>query len=621
MRSTSSSVIILALFMLLLVLGAAFVFLFQGRQTLQTQRNELATSVAGLEVTREQLDLAFQSVEATRLLTGEELATAVAEKVLLEGQLVASDQQVEMLTATVEALAIDLAVASGTRAAVEGIVTQAADKPPDVRIVSPEADTAVSVGEEIEIVFIVSDPAGIAAANLVIDGESFKTYNPADATLFTAREVWTPEVTGEVEIGVVAVNVNGRASNPTNITINVSPPETQSAAASARLDANAQLRAKIEEHVVSIRGLSPKTPVTTTMLTNDELRQRVENDLLADYTAADARNDVLVYAAFDFLARDFDLYTFSRDLYSEQIAGFYDPETDEFVVVSDDEVLDANEQLTHAHEFMHALQDQYFDLDLLDDEDQDADASAALMALVEGEAVLLQSHYMLQGYVDIVQLFAGLGQLETPVLDSAPPVLANSLLFPYTVGLEFAQTLYEQGGFAALDDAWANIPQSTEQILHPERYLAGDTPQLVTLLPLTDTLGAGWRLVDEDVFGEFMLREYLGQQLNEGQVHTAVTGWGGDRYAVYTNEAEDKLVMVLRLVWDSDDDATEFAALYPNYPAALFDTSSQLQGNGGECWRGPLDVICLFQSGRETTIVRAPDLATAVTVAGEVSGQ
>lgn len=588
---------------------------------LQTQRNELATSVAGLEVTREQLDLAFQSVEATRLTTGDELATAVAEKVLLEGQLVASDQQVEMLTATVDALAIDLAVANGTRAAVEGVVTQTADQPPDIRIVSPEADTTVALGEEIEIVFIVSDPAGIAAANLVIDGESFKTYNPADATLFTAREVWTPEATGEVEIGVVAVNVNGRASNPTNIIINVSPPETQSAATSARLDANARLRAEIEEHVASIRGLSPKTAVTTTLLTSDELRQRVENDLLADYTAADAQNDALVYAAFDFLARDFDLYTFSRDLYSEQIAGFYDPETDEFVVVSDDEVLDANEQLTHAHEFMHALQDQYFDLDLLDDEDRDADASTALIALVEGEAVLLQSHYMLQGYVDIGQLFASLGQLETPVLDAAPPVLANSLLFPYTAGLEFAQTLYEQGGFAALDDAWANVPQSTEQILHPERYLAGDTPQLVMLPPLTDTLGAGWRLVDEDVFGEFMLREYLGQQLNEGQVNTAVTGWGGDRYAVYANEAEDALVMVLRLVWDIDADATEFAALYPNYPAALFDTSSQLQGNGGECWRGPVDVICLFQSGRETTIVRAPDLTTAVTVAGEVSGQ
>lgn len=615
MRSTTSTAIILALIMLLLVMAAAFVFLFQGRQTLEGQRDGLATAVTGLDMTRTQLDLAFQSVEATRLATGQELATAIAEAILYEGQLVESQQQVDTLTSEVETLQRQLAASSTVTAAtpIPSVVTV-----PAVQIVSPAAGTAVTVGQSLDIVFAAADPAGIATMNLLINGESFRSYDPNDATLVTIRELWTPADPGEVVIGVLAVNVNGRASNPTAITLTVTA-DTQSAALSqlASRD-NAALRAEIESRVAQIRSLPAQAPVTTTLLTGAELRQRVENDLLADYTAADAQKDVLVYAAFDFLPPDFDLYTFSRDLYSEQIAGFYDPKTDEFVVVSDDAVLDANEQLTHAHEYMHALQDQHFNLDLLDDNSLNADASAALLALAEGEAMLLQMHYMQQGYVSMAELLASAAALETPVLDAAPPVLANSLLYPYMAGLTFAQTLYNQGGYAALDDAWANPPQSTEQILHPDRYMAGDVPLVVALPPLTDTLGVGWALVQEDVLGEFMLREYLSQQLNPQQVDTAVTGWGGDRFAVYAHETSGALVLVLRLLWDTDKDATEFAALYPNYPTALFNATGQLQGSGGECWQGPADTICLFQTGRETLIIRSANEGTAVRLRNEI---
>ncbi|KPK10021.1 MAG: hypothetical protein AMJ56_09255, partial [Anaerolineae bacterium SG8_19] len=94
--------------------------------------------------------------------------------------------------------------------------------------------------------------------------------------------------------------------------------------------------------------------------------------------------------------------------------------------------------------------------------------------------------------------------------------------------------------------AWQNLPQSTEQIIHPDRYLAGDLPEIVALPPLTDTLGIGWTRLEEATLGEFLLREYLGQQLDETEVETAATGWGGDRYAVYWHQDNEELVMVLR---------------------------------------------------------------------------
>jgi hypothetical protein len=205
-------------------------------------------------------------------------------------------------------------------------------------------------------------------------------------------------------------------------------------------------------------------------------------------------------------------------------------------------------------------------------------------------------------------------ETESPIFDNAPPVFANDLIFPYTSGYEFMQTLYNQGGFDAIDEAWANPPQSTEQILHPDRYFAGDMPQLVSVAPLTDTLGTGWRQLDQDVFGEFYLRQYLEQQLPATQVDSAASGWGGDQYAVYWNEDAGELVMVLRLAWDSAQDGEEFATALADYTTATYGGPGRVESDGGVCWQGS-DVTCFFRLGDQSFIVRAPTLALAQAIA------
>jgi hypothetical protein len=447
---------------------------------------------------------------------------------------------------------------------------------------------------------------------VIADSNRVETTGPAEAIV----EVFTeePPASPTTPPTLPPTNTVPPATDTPEVT---GPTDTPPAEASATEpagdtadDPNAALRESIEGNVSAIRGLDPLVPVTTTILTRDELRARVEEDLFAELTPEDAADFSLLLHAFDFVDRDFDYYNFTLDLYAEQIAGFYDPETDEFVVVSDDDDLDVGEQLTHAHEFVHALQDQYYALDLLDDESLDSEASTALLALIEGEATLVQGLYLLEGYFTFEELneFLTLSTTqESPVFDSAPPVLANNLLFPYTAGYEFAQYLYDQNGFAALDTAWADPPVSTEQILHPERYLAADLPQIVSLAPLTDTLGTEWRLLDEDVFGEFFLNEYITQQLPDTQANTAAEGWGGDQYAVYYNDGADQLVMTLRLAWDTPADADEFAIAYTEYLNALYGTTGQSQADGGVCWSGA-DFSCLYTTGEETFIVRAPDI-------------
>jgi hypothetical protein len=304
-------------------------------------------------------------------------------------------------------------------------------------------------------------------------------------------------------------------------------------------------------------------------------------------------------------------------LQSEGILGYYDPDTAEFVVVTDGALLDPAAQWTHAHEFVHALQDQHYDLDALSDDSLDSEARAAVRALAEGEAELVQYLYLFEGdyftQQEVDSIISSAGEADSGFLEDFPPVLINDLSFPYTSGVDFVVDLYREGGFAAIENAWADPPRSTEHILHPDRYRAGDLPQLVTLPPLTATLGAGWELLDEDILGEFYLREYLAQQLSATNVDRVATGWGGDRYAVYWNSETEALVMALRLVWDTPGDALQFAEAYPAYPAALFGAEEQSQPDGSACWRGA-DVICFLPMDGESLVVRAPDVGTAAMV-------
>jgi hypothetical protein len=390
---------------------------------------------------------------------------------------------------------------------------------------------------------------------------------------------------------------------------------------SQTLDPHALQRSEIEANVSRIRGLEPKDPVIPTFLTTDELRIRLEEDLLEDYGPEEARIDALTLSAFDFVPADFDLQSFILDLYTEQIAGYYDPENDEFVIISGDDDFGGVEQLTHAHEFVHALQDQHFDLEMLDDESLNSEEAFAMQAFVEGEATLVQMKFLESGYFDLndladlfMDLIGATASLDMDILESAPPVLAHELEFPYLNGLEFVQVIYDQGGFEAVNDVWKNPPTTTEQIIHPDRYLSGNPALDVSITPLDDVLGQAWELTDEDTLGEFYLREYLAQQLDNSQVDLAATGWGGDRYVIYFNDDIDEAALLLRIAWDTPADRDEFESAYIIFADQRFGFPSDQRTESGRCWIGD-DVICIKSIGEDTLIIRVPAVDIADSIA------
>ena len=381
-------------------------------------------------------------------------------------------------------------------------------------------------------------------------------------------------------------------------------------------DALSEVVLKIESQVSQIRGLSASQPVDRSLISLEELEQIVAEDFFSEYTDEDARQDVLILSLLGLLPEDFDLKSFYRDLYSEQIAGFYDDETQELFVVQGMS-FGGSEKLTYAHEFTHVLQDQNYNFEEglgLDEDSCEADSErcAAIQALVEGDASLtevlwFQTFATLEDYNDLRQTFEN---FETPVLDEAPPYMAADLYFPYENGLAFTQHLYDQGGFSLVDAAFENPPTSTEQILHPERY-PDDTPLIVSLPDFTDEIGEGWTLFDQNVMGEWYTYLILNKgyeapyRLSENLAREAAEGWGGDAYAFYLNESTQEVVFVMDAFWDTVDDADEFAEAFGQYADLRWD-SADTSVLGLPTWIGSDTTTSFLLEGNRTVWVIAP---------------
>jgi hypothetical protein len=352
----------------------------------------------------------------------------------------------------------------------------------------------------------------------------------------------------------------------------------------------------------------------------------VINDFLKDYTTEEAQKDTIVLAAFGLLDDNFDLRNLYIELLSEQVAGFYDNEVKEMYVVQGEGFF-GPQRLTYAHEFTHVLQDQTYDIkdglkysDEICKQVEESERCAAIQALIEGDASLAEMNWF-SSYAtpqDLVQILEFSVTSNSPVFDNAPDFLKQDLLFPYQQGQAFVQHLYQDGGWRAVDDAYRNLPLSTEQILHPERY-PDNKPVSVTLPDLSTILGNGWDELDRGVLGEWYTTLVLAHgvdantRLSDSQTQTAAEGWGGDAYVVYYNEQSRATVMVLTTQWESPDDSTEFINAFREYATARFDQPAEEQDTS-LVWQSGAAYVMFNHLGQQTTWILAPDATTAQSV-------
>ncbi len=326
--------------------------------------------------------------------------------------------------------------------------------------------------------------------------------------------------------------------------------------------------AEISDQVVAIRGLSLERPLEPTVLDEAAASERILAQFDRDNPPALLEPQQRLLVGLGLLPPGADLRALYHELLTSQVAGFYDPDKKEMVVLSRSGALGPTERTTYAHELTHALQDQHFGLEGLEiDAVGQGDRGLARLALVEGDATLVMT-YWAQQHLSQAELIQLLEESQDPkalaVLQRMPAVLRESLLFPYSAGLQFVLTIQAREGWAGVDAAFRRPPDSTEQVLHPTAFGLGggarEEPEVVTIPDeLPARLGSGWDEALEDTAGEFLLRLWLQEVggLQEAAATAAAAGWAGDRVALY--EDGDRFAIVLATTWDSTADAAEFA--------------------------------------------------------------
>ena len=282
-------------------------------------------------------------------------------------------------------------------------------------------------------------------------------------------------------------------------------------------------------------------------------------------------------------------------------SGFYDerPGEKRLYAVSAERRLTPANQLVLSHELRHALQDQYVDLHgMLPDSVGDFDdRRLAFLSLLEGDATLVMERFLLAARGGGRRQGGRRMDVSGWSLPAAPrarraarrPRPARAALLR---GPRFRHGRPgEAGRLDRPGSAWARPPRSTEQVLHPEKYVAGEEPRAVDLAPPAPP---GGRLVDEGVLGEVLLRTLLG----EGG-EAAAAGWGGGGARVV--DVSGRTLRVWRSVWDAPEDGAEFLAAARRRMARLSAGARSREGcsvfSRGE-WRFDLGTRAVGWSSR-----------------------
>jgi hypothetical protein len=374
-------------------------------------------------------------------------------------------------------------------------------------------------------------------------------------------------------------------------------------------------------HVAEMRKLPPKSKVKAVVISREALRGRIEKDLLADLEPEFIEGNTELLFSLNLTRADFDFFKTVLLLYGTQLAGFYDPKQKEMVLL-DDLGVEAQEA-TLWHELVHALQDQHYDLHALTKwSAARGDAVSAALSFAEGDATSAMMDMMLlprgQRALDISEALVAqsMASIESlPEVRDVPSILKRSIVAPYIDGITFAHSLRREGDWSRVDQAWRAPPETTEQLLHPEKYRARE-PAEVLPVPQPPP-GAPMTLRYHDVLGEQTIRLLLEEWVPLDTAKSAASGWAGDHAALFAEGDRRATAIALRY----DDEASAARALEAIARGALSDPienatrvrSATAEGGqkagraGRHCsereLRGPFAVV---RSGRDLGVTLGP---------------
>jgi len=365
------------------------------------------------------------------------------------------------------------------------------------------------------------------------------------------------------------------------------------------------MTAEMLRETSELRELSILRSVKSGAQSRSEIERTIIKNLDTETTPAEMHASEALLKFFGLAPKEFAYRTFLIKLLTEQVAGYYDPKAQQFYLADWIEI--EGQKPVMAHELTHALQDQHFNLKRFENWPKgDSDAQLAAHALIEGDATLAMMLYMAKNPSIALAFITSLGGDEaTEQFKQAPRALRESLLFPYEEGSAWATQVYKRGGWEMVSRAFTTLPQSSEQILHAEKYFSYEAPQKIALPDFKSVLGPTWKKLDYDVNGEWgtylILDEFLH---NATESKRASAGWGGDRFALYETGKPDEFFVAQLTAWDTPLDAREFFDAYTKRTSKRYPYAQELQSTGDRIeWQTSTGGVAIELRGSRVAIV------------------
>jgi hypothetical protein len=324
----------------------------------------------------------------------------------------------------------------------------------------------------------------------------------------------------------------------------------------------------IAHTLTEITGFKLKHPVPCDYISKEQVNQFLKKRLKQEASPEEIRAEELTLKKFGLVPQDFDLAKSTVDLLTEQAAAFYDFDRKKLFIT--ETTTADSQQPVLAHELSHALADQNFNLSKYTRQGRSDDGSTARLAVMEGQATWLMTEYLarqngqtLKGHPELAASMAASddsGGNQFPIFDNAPLYLRRTLVFPYNRGMIFQNALFERDGQQAFAEPFRRPPLSTQQILHPEKYLADEKPSQPALPEAH--LPHGYKALVGGSMGELEHQILLEQSAGKEQAAAIAPHWRGSVFELRENKKAARVVLLYAVEWDSEDAARQYFAAY-----------------------------------------------------------
>jgi hypothetical protein len=377
-----------------------------------------------------------------------------------------------------------------------------------------------------------------------------------------------------------------------------------------------EMRARAMDVSARLRELEWKNEVGMTELSGWEYGTRA-NEMAQALGGDELRQLGRLGAAGGIMPEGTDLVSLGASFLAVSASATYSPLDKQILLVDK-----ANDDSLLIHEFVHALQDQHFDLmKLLVVRPYSFDRTEAVFAIIEGDAMNVQRRaeegdaYGRRFLEDIArQETARFSQYRTQVGRWFPPLLIETFIFRYRDGTRFVEAVRRRGGERAVDQLFLHPPASSEQILHPDKYFQREAPRDVRVDEDGFT-GNGWRISSSTSVGEIGVRGLLLAGVSEQEAARGASGWGGDRAYLFERD-KDSTLFVWKTMWDRREDAEEFFRAYNALQRRRNHTQANMTSSAVDesqvVWREDGHTTLVRLAGESVIIVRGSEADVAV---------